>query len=201
VIAREAPVLAPRIRTCARTACISVIVPVWRDSDAVLPLVRRLQFLPEIREIIISAAEPATGLREQIEMLGGIFVETVRPNRGAQLNLGARVATAPWLLFQHADTELRKEHVNALAELDETNFVGGAFYREFDERHPRLRFLEPLERWHSRTFGTLYGDQSIFVRREHFVDIGGLAPIPLMEDVDLSRWLRASGKIKLLDPP
>ena len=194
-------VLAPPIAGYSRTACISVVVPIWRDGDGIVTLLARLQSLAEIREIIISAAEPATGLREKIEMLRGVFVHSAKPNRGAQLNIGAGLATGDWLLFHHADTELRREHVEALAALNGTDVIGGAFYRAFDERHPRLRFLEPLERWHSRAFGTLYGDQSVFVRREHFLRIGAFADIPLMEDVDFSRKLRASGKIKLLDPP
>jgi GT2 family glycosyltransferase len=182
-------------------ACISLIVPVWRDGGGVIALLKRLESFPEIREIIVSGAEPAGDLQEKIESLGGIFVESTQPNRGAQLNAGAQVACGDWLLFHHADTELRKDHINALAALGGTVVVGGAFYRAFDERHPNLRFLEKIERWHSRAFGTLYGDQSIFVRRDHFWRIGGFAAIPLMEDVDLSRRLRSSGKIKLLDPP
>lgn len=180
--------------------CISMIIPIWRDSGGILPLVDRLRSLPEIREIIVSAAEPVAGLREQIELRDGIFLQNPEPNRGQQLNHGAQIATGDWLLFHHADTELRPEHIRALAALNGSDVVGGAFYREFDERHPHLVFLERAERWHSRAFGTLYGDQSIFVRREHFWRIGGFAPLPLMEDVDLSRKLRRSGRITLLDP-
>ena len=184
-----------------KIASISIIIPIWREDDALLPLVQNLRSWPQVREVIVSAAEPASELCRQLEEAGAIFLNGHKPNRGQQLNEGARIATADWLLFQHADTELRREHVEALAALNGTDAVGGAFYRAFDERHPGLRFLEPLERWHSRAFGTIYGDQSIFVRRDHFLSIGGYAAIPLMEDVDLSRRLRASGKIKLLDPP
>jgi rSAM/selenodomain-associated transferase 2 len=184
-----------------RAGSISVIIPVWRETDALLSLISRLQSFLGVREVIVSAAAPEHDLRNRVETLGAIFLNSAQPNRGRQLNQGARIATGDWLLFHHADTELRREHVEALAALNGTDAVGGAFYRAFDERHPRLRFLEPLERWHSRAFGTIYGDQSIFVRREHFLSIGGYAAIPLMEDVDLSRKLRASGKIKLLDPP
>ena len=180
---------------------ISVIIPIWRDGETLLPLVANLKSWPQIREVIVSAAEPVFDLRRQLEEAGAIFLDNVQPNRGRQLNEGASVATGDWLLFQHADTELCREHVEALAALNESDAVGGAFYRAFDERHPHLRFLESLERWHSRAFGTIYGDQSIFVRRKHFLSIGRYAAIPLMEDVDLSRRLRASGKIKLLDPP
>jgi glycosyltransferase involved in cell wall biosynthesis len=182
-------------------ANISVIIPIWRGGNALVQLVRDLRSWPQVREIIVSAAESVFDLRRQLEKAGAIFLDNVKPNRGQQLNRGARIATGEWLLFQHADTELRREHIEALAALNGTDAVGGAFYRAFDERHPHLRFLEPLERWHSRTFGTIYGDQSIFVRRKHFLSVGGCAAIPLMEDVDFSQRLRASGKIKLLDPP
>lgn len=180
---------------------ISVIIPVWRNSESVVPLVERLRSFPEVREIIVSATETADDLCARVESAGGIFLANDQPNRGRQLNSGAELATDDWLLFHHADSHLDRDHVNALVALGPNAVVGGAFYRKFDERHPVLRCLETFERWHSRAFGTLYGDQSVFVRREHFQRIGGFAPIPLMEDVDLSRRLRRSGIIKLLDPP
>ncbi len=163
-----------------KSASISVIIPIWREGETLLSLVPNLKSWRQIREVIVSAAEPVFDLRRQLEEAGAIFLDNPKPNRGRQLNEGARIATGDWLLFQHADTELCREHVEALAALNESDVVGGAFYRAFDERHPHLRFLEPLERWHSRAFGTV---------------------MPLMEDVDLSGRLRASGKIKLLDPP
>jgi GT2 family glycosyltransferase len=201
VNASDSTFLPPGQQRFDRRGHISVIIPVWRNTDEVIPLVQRLKSFPEVREIIVPAAEPLASLRERLKVLGAIFVESSRPNRGLQSNRGAQVAMADWLLFHHADTELTAAHVAALAALDSAEIVGGAFYRKFDERHPRLRFLEKFERWHSRAFGTLYGDQSIFVRREHFLSMGGFAPFPLMEDVEFSARLRRSGKIKLLDPP
>jgi hypothetical protein len=64
-----------------------------------------------------------------------------------------------------------------------------------------MRWAEGIERWHNRTFGALYGDQSLFARRAHFEKLGGFAEIPLLEDVEFSKRLRASGRIALLDPP
>lgn len=180
---------------------ISVIIPIWRESDTAVILVRDLKSWPHVREVIVSAAEPVSALRAELKKTGASLLDNAEPNRGQQLNRGAQIATGEWLLFHHADSELRREHVEVLAALNGTDAVGGAFFRAFDERHPHLRFLEPLERWHSRAFGTIYGDQSIFVRREHFLKMGGFAPLPLMEDVEFSARLRRSGKIQLLDPP
>jgi hypothetical protein len=127
---------------------------------------------------------------------------TPQPGRGPQMNLAAEQATGDILLFHHVDSVLTEAHLQSLATvLNHSAYVGGGFYRRFDERHPYLRGLETFERWHCRAFGTIYGDQSMFVRRDHFSRIGGFAPIPLMEDVEFSRRLRRSGKIVLLDPP
>ncbi len=99
-------------------------------------------------------------------------------------------------------TVLTEAHLAAIhLAMRDPKIVGGAFYRKFDGRHPRLLWLEPVARFLSRNGGTLYGDQSIFVRREVFQQLGGFAKIPLMEDVEFSKRLRAAGKIALLDPP
>ena len=179
-----------------------MIIPVWRDSAALSAVLLDFQSAPEIAEIIVSFAEPGEQALANVAALGFKAVESNEPNRGQQLDLGAAEATGAWLLFHHADTSITPEHLRALAALDkEADVIGGAFYRKFDERHPRLRCFEPVERWHNRTFGALYGDQSIFVRREAFHALGGFRGLPLMEDVDFSLRLRARGKIRLLDPP
>jgi hypothetical protein len=106
------------------------------------------------------------------------------------------------VIFNHADTDLTAEHVGAVQNaLRDPNVIGGAFHRKFDARHPRLRFLEHAGRYLSEHGGTLYGDQSIFVRREVFLRMQGFAQIPLMEDVEFSKRLRAAGKVAVLDPP
>ncbi len=99
-------------------ANISIIIPIWREHDALFPLVRDLKSWPQVREVIVS-------LRWQLGKLGVIFLNNIEPNRGKQLNQGARIATGEWLLFQHADTELCREHVEALAALNGTDAVAG----------------------------------------------------------------------------
>lgn len=130
------------------------------------------------------------------------FLKSSPPNRGAQMNAGAQAASGDILLFQHADTELTEAHLAAIdIALRNSKIVGGAFYRKFDGRHPRLTWLEPVARFLSRSGGTLYGDQSVFVRRDVFQQMEGFAKIPLMEDVEFSKRLRAAGRIAILDPP
>jgi len=181
---------------------VSVILPVWRDLSATVACVAQVREMEGVREVIVSAASADPEWAEAMPALGARLVSSVEPSRGRQMDRGAAAATGAWLLFHHVDTDLTPAHLQALVRTTASPaVVGGAFYRRFDERHPGLRWLEPVERWHNRTFGALYGDQSIFVRREVFARLGGFRGLPLMEDVDFSLRLRRAGKIALLDPP
>jgi Glycosyl transferase family 2 len=179
---------------------ISLIVPCWKDHPAALAFAQKWAAHPLIHEVIIAGVQaelPAAGVNGKVKRC---IAE--RPGRGLQMNLGAQIATGDVLLFHHVDSILSEAHLHSLVNaMRAPGYVGGAFYRKFDERHPGLRWLEKFERWHCRTFGTIYGDQSLFVRGHHFARISGFAPLPLMEDVDFSRRLRRSGKVGLLDPP
>ena len=153
-------------------------------------------------EVIVVNASRDLRSERLAQDCGAVYLKVFPPNRGPQMNTGAEAARGDVILFQHADTDLREEHVAAIqSAMRQRSIIGGAFYRKFDGRHPRLMWLEPVTRFLSRHGGTLYGDQSIFVRRDAFQRLGGFATIPLMEDVDFSRHLRAAGRIVLLDPP
>ncbi|MGI8431349.1 MAG: TIGR04283 family arsenosugar biosynthesis glycosyltransferase [Chthoniobacterales bacterium] len=181
---------------------ISVVIPTWNDRahlGRLLPELVRLETLHEV--IVVDAADDAA-TAEVVRAAGATYLRAPEPNRGAQMNLGAACASGEAVIFHHADGLLQPEHVSAIAQaLRDPAVVGGAFYRKFDRRHPRLLWLETVARFLTRRGGTLFGDQSVFVRREVFTRLGGYAPIPLMEDMEFSKRLRRSGRIALLDPP
>ena len=181
---------------------ISVVVPSWRDAENLAALLPRLSRLERVAQVIVVDAS-GDGEAERIALsCGATFVPSPFPNRGEQLNLGAAAAMGDVIVFQHSDTDLENAHVAAIeAALSDPQVIGGAFFRKFDGRHPRLMWLESVARFLTRHGGTLYGDQSIFVRRNNFRTLRGFAKIPLMEDVEFSRRLRAAGKIAVLDPP
>src|SRR5437868_8461395 len=181
---------------------ISLIIPCWNDRERAIALAEKWADHPLIQDVIVAAVQTES----QHSCQSGSDHPKIKecsvatPGRGQQMNRAADLATGEILLFHHVDSLLTDAHLQTLAN-SLNGACGGAFYRKFDRRHPGLRRLERFERWHCRAFGTFYGDQSIFVRRDHFSRIGGFAPIPLMEDVEFSRRLRRSGQIALLDPP
>jgi len=181
----------------------SVIIPCWNDVEnlaELLPALRKIDNPPEV--IVVDATQDRPS--ERIALAAdAIFISSSEANRGQQMNRGAEIATGDILIFHHSDTELRGEHFVSLeaALANEPDIVGGAFYRKFDRRHPHLDFLERAARFLNQRGSTLYGDQSLFVRRDIFQNLGGFATIPLMEDVEFSKKLRKAGKTIMLDPP
>jgi rSAM/selenodomain-associated transferase 2 len=181
---------------------ISVVIPSWRDAENLQSLLPGLATQERITELIVVDASGDETAERIALTSGATFLLSPTPNRGEQMNLGAAASSGDVLLFQHCDTCLEEAHLEAIEiALADPDVVGGAFFRKFDGRHPRLMWLESIARFLTRRGGTLYGDQSIFVRREVFQRLGGFAKIPLMEDVEFSRRLRAAGKIAVLDPP
>lgn len=181
---------------------ISVVIPCWRDAENLRALLPALSKLERVAELIVVDASDDRGAEEIARAASAKFIACPTPNRGEQMNLGAASASGDVIVFHHCDTVLEDVHLEAIAAaLADPAIVGGAFFRKFDRRHPRLMWLEKLARFRTRHGGTLYGDQSIFVRREVFQRLGGFAKIPLMEDVEFSKRLRAAGKIAVLDPP
>ena len=67
----------------------------------------------------------------------------------------------------------------------------GRFDVHIDGRSPMLRVVAVMMNLRSRLTGIATGDQAIFVTRQAFDAVGRFAPLPLMEDIDLSRRLKA----------
>jgi rSAM/selenodomain-associated transferase 2 len=181
---------------------ITLVVPVWGDDNLVVDLVNGLRVTPELAEWVVVAVSPAQRLCD-LDRRGVIRLITCdQPSRGRQMNAGAAAAHGTLLCFHHCDSELRDEHICALARTARDEMVlGGAFHRRFDDRRFWMKWRQPLVRWLHSLGGPLFGDQSIFVKASVFQRMGGFADIPLMEDLEFSRRLRRLGPVALLDPP
>jgi rSAM/selenodomain-associated transferase 2 len=160
---------------------VSVVVPVYRDEDALARL--QAQFGPDSGVELIVAAPPPLG-------------------RGAQMNAGAARASGDWLLFLHADCRLPERWLEAFARTaGEPGVIGGWFRFALDAPHWQARMIERLVALRVRLLKLPYGDQGIFVRREVFTRLGGYREWPLMEDVEFVRRLIAAGGVVELPLP
>ena len=122
--------------------------------------------------------------------------------RARQMNAGAAVASGRVLLFLHADTRLPSGWVPMVREaLDNHEREWGRFDVRLDGVHPMLRVIERAMNLRSRLSGIATGDQAIFVSRAAFREAGGFPDIALMEDIALSRALRARSRPACLRAP
>jgi len=191
-----------RTKVCDTGLRISVVVPAWHEAENLATLLPALSRLDRVAETIVVDASGGGESEHIVLSCGATFIAAPAPNRGEQMNLGVEAASGDVIVFQHSDTDLEDAHLAAIeTALSDPQIIGGAFYRKFDDRHPRLMWLETVARFLTRHGGALYGDQTIFVRRDVFMALRGFARIPLMEDIEFSRRLRAAGKIAVLDPP
>ncbi|MBI5720255.1 MAG: TIGR04283 family arsenosugar biosynthesis glycosyltransferase [Burkholderiales bacterium] len=172
---------------------LSIVIPALREAAGIAATLAALAPLRgRGAEVIVVDGGSDDGTTD-IAAAAADLVLVAEPGRARQMNAGAAAARGDMLLFLHADTRLpawADARVQAAT-------ADGARWGRFDVRiegRPRvLRLVAALMNWRSRLTGIATGDQAIFVERALFEQIGGYAEQPLMEDIDLSRRLRAHG--------
>lgn len=157
------------------------------------------------REVVIVDGGSTDGTWEALGELAPASMDLRRSPRGRahQMNDGALRAGGDVLLFLHADTRLPEGALgaveNALARFPDRQW--GRFDVRFDQAGPLLKLVARAMSLRSAWTSICTGDQALFVRRREFLDIGGFAPLALMEDIDLSRRLkRRSRALRLREP-
>ena len=176
---------------------LSVIIPTLSEAVALSATLDRLKPADGI-EIIVSDG----GSRDatcDIGAAGGATVLEVAGGRAVQQNAGAAVAKGRQLLFLHADTLLPAGYADRVRwALDNPGTVAGAFRFRTDEPGPAMRVVEWGTNVRSTVLQWPYGDQSLFMEKRVFSEVGGFAPLCVMEDFDLVRRLRRRGRVVTL---
>jgi rSAM/selenodomain-associated transferase 2 len=171
---------------------ISIIIPVYRDADALARALDVTDFSGA--EVIVATAIGDSSLNALRSARPDLIWVSAPQGRARQMNAGAAIARGEWLVFLHADTHLPVawRDVIDLARADSRVSLG-CFRFALDSPATAARVIELGVRLRVRLFGLPYGDQALFVRREVFAELGGYSDVPIMEDVDLVRRLRARG--------
>jgi rSAM/selenodomain-associated transferase 2 len=175
---------------------ISIVVPTLNE-EATLAVTLAHARAPAVREIIVVDGGSTDATR--VVATAADRVLSAPRGRAAQMNAGAAVASGEVLLFLHADTLLPAGFdVAVVAALSNDAVVGGRFDVALVPSAPLLRIVGALINLRSRLSRIATGDQSMFVRRRVFEDLGGFPLIPLMEDLAFSRAMRYRGRVACL---
>jgi rSAM/selenodomain-associated transferase 2 len=166
---------------------ISVVIPAFNEEN----------HIKDTLEIVRSRAE---GIHEYIVAVGGTDkTANIARKAGATvvegglrsvaLNVGARVATGNVIYFLHADTTPPMGWDKLISNEYESGNSSGSFRLSFDTNKLILRFFS----WFTRFSWSIarFGDQSLYVSRTVFQDIGGYNEnLSVMEDNDIVRRLK-----------
>ena len=180
---------------------ISVIVPVLDEAGGIARCLLPLQALRGRGiEVVVVDGGSRDGTRDVAGPLCDRMLDAPR-GRARQMNAGAGIAGGRVLLFLHADTRLPSGWSSMVRDaLEDRSREWGRFDVRLDGPHPMLRIVERAMNLRSRLSGIATGDQAIFVTHAAFRAAGGFPDVALMEDVALSRALRARSRPACLRP-
>jgi len=174
---------------------LSIIMPVLNEA---VGIAETLQALAPYRargvEVVVVDGGSRDATVAQATPLADQVVSAAR-GRGAQMNAGAACACGEVLLFLHADTRLPTDADRiVLAALAWSGREWGRFDVKISGRSALLPVIAMFMNLRSRLTGIATGDQSMFVRRQAFEEVGGFPPTALMEDIALSKELKRRGR-------
>ena len=163
---------------------LSIVIPALNAAACLSSTLATLDVGAEV--IVVDGG--GSDLTVSIASAAGARVLIAPRGRGYQIGAGVAAARNHWLLLLHADTRLQPGWRSAVA-VHTAGGSGRAGYFRFvlDSSDRRARRLERVVAWRSRILGLPYGDQGLLIHRELLRELGGIAPLPLMEDVDLVR--------------
>lgn len=187
---------------------LSVLLP---TRNAAKTLAATLSKLAPIREafpceVIVADGGSTDDTVAVAESFGAKVVRLppgMPPGRGQQLRNAALAARGEWLFFLHADSRPGtgwSEAVRTFTAEPENYHVAAVFRLALDSARKAARRIERLVAWRCRVFGLPYGDQGLLLSRALYDAVGGFAPIPIMEDVEIVRRL-GKDRLAFLDAP
>ncbi|NNE32827.1 MAG: glycosyltransferase family 2 protein [Winogradskyella sp.] len=154
---------------------ISIIIPVLNEAKTIKALLFHLidhAALSSISEIIVVDGGSTDETKEIIQSLDlGIVLLDSEKGRAKQMNTGAKIAKGNILYFLHADSFPPNRYDKLILNEVEKGNKAGCFRMQFDNNHWWLRIVSWLTQFSWRACRG--GDQSQFITRELFDEIGG----------------------------
>ena len=158
---------------------ISIVIPVLNETSSIVALLNHLienSTPSNIAEITVVDGGSTDGTQQLIkeciaENATRIQLISSEKGRAKQLNAGAKHATGDILYFLHADSFPPNDFDELIISEVENGNPAGCFRMQFDSNHWWLQLASWLTKFSWRACRG--GDQSQFITRELFDEIGG----------------------------
>lgn len=176
---------------------VSIIVPVLNEATRIAATLHRChRDFPDCEVVVVDGGS-TDGTPDHVKPPARL-VRSPR-GRGRQLNTGAAHSSGEVLWIHHADLHVDPAALGQLrAALTDAGVVGGGLTLRFDLPTPSLKWVAATSNARARRLHWIFGDQAMFVRRCVFDALGGFPDLPLMEDLEMSRRLAATGRTVVL---
>ena len=177
----------------------SIIIPSLNESGRIGPTLDNVFSTAAPHEIEVLVSDG--GSTDATLDIAGRYPVTVingTPGRAIQMNRAAQQASGEWLIFLHADTSLPTDWAVSIAHSDSQ---WGRFDVRLSGSQWLLRVVETSMNLRSCLTSVATGDQAMFFRRRFFENMGGYPPLPLMEDIAISKQARKQQKPACIKHP
>lgn len=178
---------------------ISIIIPALNEEENIGKLIKYLlENGSKYTNEIIVADGGSTDNTKHIASDSGAKAVDSHKGRAVQMNTGARNASGDILYFLHADTYPPKDYEDRILNSYGKGYNSGCFRLSFDYKHWFLKTMAWFTRFDINAFR--YGDQSLFVSKELFGEIGGFnEKLIAAEDNEIVARLKKQGKFTIME--
>jgi rSAM/selenodomain-associated transferase 2 len=149
-----------------------------------------------VADILVVDGQSSDETVQKVKEAGFNCFISPQKERATQMNFGARRAKGDILYFVHADSIPPKTYASDIINSVQNGTESGCYRFTFNSDHPLLK----INAWFTR-FDRLMcrgGDQTLFIKKTVFEELGGFKNYAIMEDFDIIHQLRERGAFKIL---
>ena len=170
---------------------ISIITPIYNESSKIVDFLRELQKLSGDFEVLFADGGSTDDTVSKIPDTYRVI--PCGKGRAVQMNTAAKEATGDYLWFVHCDSRIPAD---ALQQIEKSGGQFGCFHIGFDYDGPFMGCNTFMSNRRAIMDHIAFGDQGIWIRRALFLNQGCFPELPIMEDYEFSRRMKAQ-KIRL----
>lgn len=169
---------------------ITIIVPIYNESKTIQSTLSQLSALPGDWEVLFADGGSTD---DTVAKIGDAFPVLHCPKgRANQMNFAAKQASSDVLWFVHCDSILPQNAHGQIRAAVADGAKWGCFHIGFDYNGPFMGCNTYFSNRRAKK-GIAFGDQGIWVKKDVFQEIGGFPDLPIMEDYEFSRRMKAAG--------
>lgn len=172
---------------------VSIIIPVYNESNGIKSLVDSLIEVKEKCEVIFVDGGSTDNTVAIIEEKF-LVLSSAKKGRAWQMNYGALNANGSILFFLHGDSTLPTNFLDEIETVISKGYKVGCFKLKFESKSILMSICGFMSNLRVRTRNIAFGDQGIFVLKDYFQKINMYPELNIMEDYQFSINVKKAGE-------